>query len=142
MKGHSGPSRLSSFSVTDAHVPLSLSESSGPGQQQPQQEQRSFRSCALSRRFILHVVWLSTIQLWHYLFIGTLNSLLTSLAGTDSVQGMWWASKPSPHWSQVEIQEWVLCLWSNVLQEGFWGPGEQGWGRERWNGRVFSCPLP
>nr|XP_048281736.1 equilibrative nucleobase transporter 1 isoform X2 [Myodes glareolus] len=64
----------------------SKEESSGPGQQQPQQEQRSFRSCALSRRFILHVVWLSTIQLWHYLFIGTLNSLLTSLAGTDSVQ--------------------------------------------------------
>lgn len=65
----------------------SKEESSGRGQQQQQQEeQRSFRSCALSRRFILHVVWLSTIQLWHYLFIGTLNSLLNSLAGSDSVQ--------------------------------------------------------
>ncbi|XP_040601656.1 solute carrier family 43 member 3 isoform X2 [Mesocricetus auratus] len=72
-------------------------ENSGPGQpqetqqepqeqQQQQQEQCSFRSCVLSRRFVLHVVWLSTIQLWHYLFIGTLNSLLTSLAGNDSVQ--------------------------------------------------------
>lgn len=64
-------------------------ENSGPGQEQGQeqgQEHRSFRSCVLSRRFVLHVVWLSTIQLWHYFFIGSLNSLLTSLAGSDNVQ--------------------------------------------------------
>ncbi|XP_034349700.1 equilibrative nucleobase transporter 1 isoform X2 [Arvicanthis niloticus] len=59
-------------------------ENSGPEQQQ-QQEQHSFRHCVLSRRFILHVVWLSIIQLWHYLFIGTVNSLLTKLAGGDEV---------------------------------------------------------
>ncbi|XP_029420790.1 solute carrier family 43 member 3 isoform X3 [Nannospalax galili] len=63
----------------------SKEESQGPGQQE--QEQRSFRSCVLSRCFALHLVWLSVMQLWHYLFIGTLNSLLTNLAGGDSMQG-------------------------------------------------------
>ncbi|XP_028618855.1 solute carrier family 43 member 3 [Grammomys surdaster] len=58
-------------------------ENSGPEQQQQEQEQHSFQRCVLSRRFILHVMWLSVIQLWHYLFIGTVNSLLTKLAGGD-----------------------------------------------------------
>ncbi|XP_055456858.1 equilibrative nucleobase transporter 1 isoform X2 [Psammomys obesus] len=61
-------------------------ENSGPEQQQQPQHTASFRSCVLSRRFFLHVLWLSVIQLWHYLFIGTLNSLLTTLAGGNSVQ--------------------------------------------------------
>nr|XP_012605424.1 solute carrier family 43 member 3 isoform X2 [Microcebus murinus] len=52
----------------------------GPGQQQ---KPRSFWSYVLSRRFAWHLLWLSVIQLYHYLFIGTLNSLLTSLAGGD-----------------------------------------------------------
>ncbi|XP_049747937.1 equilibrative nucleobase transporter 1 isoform X1 [Elephas maximus indicus] len=57
-------------------------ESPGPGQQQ---EPRSFWSYAFSRRFAWHLVWLSVIQLWHYLFIGALNSLLTNLARGDRV---------------------------------------------------------
>lgn len=52
----------------------------GPGQLE---EPRSFKSSVLSRRFAWHLVWLSVIQLWHYLFIGTLNSLLTNLASGD-----------------------------------------------------------
>lgn len=52
----------------------------GPGQLE---EPRSFKSSVLSRRFAWHLVWLSVIQLWHYLFIGTLNSLLTNLANGD-----------------------------------------------------------
>uniref|UniRef100_A0A8C8YY39 Solute carrier family 43 member 3 n=1 Tax=Prolemur simus TaxID=1328070 RepID=A0A8C8YY39_PROSS len=54
----------------------------GPGQQQ---KPRSFWSYVFSQRFAWHLVWLSVIQLYHYLFIGTLNSLLTSLAGRDRV---------------------------------------------------------
>ncbi|XP_054419639.1 equilibrative nucleobase transporter 1 [Pteronotus mesoamericanus] len=54
----------------------------GPAQLE---EPRSFRSYACSRCFAWHLVWLSMIQLWHYLFIGTLNSLLTNLAGGDRV---------------------------------------------------------
>ncbi|CAK6449376.1 unnamed protein product [Pipistrellus nathusii] len=52
----------------------------GPGQLE---EPRSFKSSVLSRRFAWHLVWLSVIQTWHYLFIGTLNSLLTNLASGD-----------------------------------------------------------
>uniref|UniRef100_A0A452R7P8 Solute carrier family 43 member 3 n=1 Tax=Ursus americanus TaxID=9643 RepID=A0A452R7P8_URSAM len=48
-----------------------------------QPEPRSFWRYVLSQRFACHLVWLSVIQLWHYLFIGTLNSLLTNLAGGD-----------------------------------------------------------
>ncbi|XP_070284131.1 equilibrative nucleobase transporter 1 [Myotis yumanensis] len=52
----------------------------GPGQLD---EPRSFKSSVFSLRFAGHLVWLSVIQLWHYLFIGTLNSLLTNLASGD-----------------------------------------------------------
>ncbi|XP_037378136.1 equilibrative nucleobase transporter 1 [Talpa occidentalis] len=55
-------------------------ESPDPEQPQPPPQPRSFWSYAFSRRFAWHLVWLSVIQLWHYLFIGTLNSLLTNLA--------------------------------------------------------------
>ncbi|XP_062433340.1 equilibrative nucleobase transporter 1 isoform X3 [Rhea pennata] len=44
----------------------------------------SFRACVCSRLFAWHVVWLSTMQLRHYLFIGTLNPLLDHLAHNDS----------------------------------------------------------
>ncbi|OWK17968.1 SLC43A3, partial [Cervus elaphus hippelaphus] len=52
-----------------------------PGEQQAP---GSFWSYVFSQRFTWHVVWLSVIQLWHYLFIGTLNSLLNNLASKDS----------------------------------------------------------
>ncbi len=50
-----------------------LQESSGA-------EQVSFRSCILSWRFFWHLVWMSVMQLWHYLFIGTLNPMLNQLS--------------------------------------------------------------
>ncbi|XP_066505750.1 solute carrier family 43 member 3b [Hoplias malabaricus] len=42
-------------------------------------QERSFRSCVFSWFFLLHVLWLSVMQLRHYLFIGTLNPLLHHL---------------------------------------------------------------
>lgn len=69
-----------------ARLSLLTSEISGPGQPQ---EPRSFWSCVFSRRYGWHLVWLSVIQLWHYLFIGTFNSLLTILARGDQALGMW-----------------------------------------------------
>ncbi|NXJ15052.1 S43A3 protein, partial [Odontophorus gujanensis] len=39
-----------------------------------------FWPCVLSWLFVWHVVWLSVMQLRHYLFIGTLNPLLDHLA--------------------------------------------------------------
>ncbi|XP_071664747.1 equilibrative nucleobase transporter 1 isoform X3 [Patagioenas fasciata] len=44
----------------------------------------SFRACVCSALFAWHVVWLSVMQLRHYLFIGTLNPLLQHLARGDT----------------------------------------------------------
>lgn len=46
-----------------------------------------FRPCVLSWLFFWHVVWLSVMQLRHYLFIGTLNPLLDHLARGDASLG-------------------------------------------------------
>ncbi|KAM6159044.1 equilibrative nucleobase transporter 1 isoform 2-T2 [Rhynchocyon petersi] len=73
---------LCSCSHTLMRTPPSPSENPGPEQQE---KLRSFWHYALTRRFIWHLVWLSVIQLWHYLFIGMLNSLLTHLASGDRV---------------------------------------------------------
>ncbi|XP_015267572.1 PREDICTED: solute carrier family 43 member 3 [Gekko japonicus] len=42
-----------------------------------------FWSCVCSKLFFWHLVWLSVMQLRHYLFIGTLNPMLEQLAGQD-----------------------------------------------------------
>ncbi|KAM6971796.1 solute carrier family 43 member 3a [Aplochiton taeniatus] len=44
---------------------------------------KSFLSCLLSWFFLWHLVWLSVMQLRHYLFIGTLNPMLNRLASND-----------------------------------------------------------
>ncbi|XP_068963813.1 equilibrative nucleobase transporter 1 isoform X2 [Petaurus breviceps papuanus] len=62
--------------------------SSSPAVQQgtantDQRDPPSFWSCVLSWRFFWHLVWFSSMQLWHYLFIGTLNPMLNHLAHGD-----------------------------------------------------------
>lgn len=56
----------------------------------------SFRSCVLSWFFLWHVVWLSIMQLRHYLFIGTLNPMLNRLANSDPSLG-----NSSCHWPSL-----------------------------------------
>ncbi|KAG7230357.1 hypothetical protein INR49_024462 [Caranx melampygus] len=52
----------------------------------PVKQEKSFRECFLSRFFMLHLLWLSVMQLRHYLFIGTLNPMLHRLtAGEPSL---------------------------------------------------------
>ncbi|XP_054460867.1 solute carrier family 43 member 3a isoform X2 [Anoplopoma fimbria] len=67
-------------------------ESSGSEDMQPALEdgtdaqdsgKASFRSCVLSWFFLWHLLWLSIMQLRHYLFIGTLNPMLNRLANND-----------------------------------------------------------
>ncbi|XP_023183974.1 solute carrier family 43 member 3-like isoform X1 [Xiphophorus maculatus] len=43
--------------------------------------EKTFRECLLSRFFLWHLLWLSVMQLRHYLFIGTLNPMLQRLTG-------------------------------------------------------------
>ncbi|KAM5248359.1 equilibrative nucleobase transporter 1 [Ctenodactylus gundi] len=91
----------------------SMAESPGPGQPRP--EVGSFRKSALSQRFAWHVVWLSVTQLWHYLFIGTLNPLLTRLAGEDT-------TPVSAYTNAFAIAQFfgVLCApWNGLLMDRF-----------------------
>ncbi|XP_034544451.1 solute carrier family 43 member 3-like [Notolabrus celidotus] len=57
----------------------------GTDSQDSEKKVESFWSCVLSGFFILHLLWLSVMQLRHYLFIGTLNPRLTRLANTNPV---------------------------------------------------------
>lgn len=108
----------------------SPSEALGPGKQP---ETRSFWSYALSQRFACHLLWLSVIQLWHYLFIGTLNSLLTSLAKGDREVGMWLGSggegRPI---CAARRGTWNLEVRGTELSGALWSAGrsEQGCGEE------------
>uniref|UniRef100_A0A8C7V960 Solute carrier family 43 member 3a n=1 Tax=Oncorhynchus mykiss TaxID=8022 RepID=A0A8C7V960_ONCMY len=60
------------FLMPNTHIPYPLPEVA------------SFRSCVQSWFFLWHLVWLSVMQLRHYLFIGTLNPMLNRLADNDS----------------------------------------------------------
>lgn len=52
----------------------------------PVKQEKTFRECLLSRFFAFHLLWLSVMQLRHYLFIGTLNPMLQRLtAGEPSL---------------------------------------------------------
>ncbi|XP_042349069.1 solute carrier family 43 member 3b [Plectropomus leopardus] len=44
-----------------------------------EKQEKSFRECLMSRFFVWHLLWLSVMQLRHYLFIGTLNPMLQRL---------------------------------------------------------------
>ncbi|XP_041029786.1 solute carrier family 43 member 3-like [Carcharodon carcharias] len=44
----------------------------------------SFKSCLLSKLFLTHLLWMSVMQLRHYLYIGTLNPMLELLARGDT----------------------------------------------------------
>ncbi|CAN9515005.1 unnamed protein product [Ophioblennius macclurei] len=50
----------------------------------PVKQVKTFRECLLSRFFMLHLLWLSVMQLRHYLFIGTLNPMLHRLTGGET----------------------------------------------------------
>ncbi|XP_063145157.1 equilibrative nucleobase transporter 1 isoform X2 [Candoia aspera] len=54
----------------------------GSGSKQP--PVKSFWRCVFSMLFFWHLIWLSVMQLRHYLFIGTLNPMLTKLANKDT----------------------------------------------------------
>ncbi|XP_034038069.1 solute carrier family 43 member 3-like isoform X2 [Thalassophryne amazonica] len=57
----------------------SMTEETPPDTEHPHIKDKSFRECILSRFFVLHLIWLSVMQLRHFLFIGTLNPMLQRL---------------------------------------------------------------
>ncbi|XP_069089372.1 equilibrative nucleobase transporter 1-like [Pleurodeles waltl] len=73
----------------------------------------SFRSCACSWLFTWHLLWLSVMQLRHYLFIGTLNPMLAHLSRGDQ-------RKISVYTDAFAIAQLfgVLCApWNGILMD-------------------------
>uniref|UniRef100_A0A665W2Y8 Solute carrier family 43 member 3-like n=1 Tax=Echeneis naucrates TaxID=173247 RepID=A0A665W2Y8_ECHNA len=68
--------------TTDSQNPSGREFTSAPAPEL-KAEVASFRSCVLSWFFLWHLLWLSIMQLRHYLFIGTLNATLNRLADND-----------------------------------------------------------
>lgn len=73
----SGPMRV----AADGNIQSDAVEEQKPmnPESAPANDERSYRDCVLSRFFLFHLVWLSVMQLRHYLFIGTLNPMLQRL---------------------------------------------------------------
>uniref|UniRef100_A0A672IVN5 Solute carrier family 43 member 3b n=2 Tax=Salarias fasciatus TaxID=181472 RepID=A0A672IVN5_SALFA len=74
---------------------------------------KTFRQCVLSRFFVLHLLWLSVMQLRHYLFIGTLNPMLQRLSGGE-------ASLVSQYINAFAITQLcgVLCApWNGLIMD-------------------------
>ncbi|XP_059372437.1 solute carrier family 43 member 3b [Carassius carassius] len=68
--------------TSQAEEEMPFKETSHQGQNTVKME-RSFKSCLRSWFFFWHLLWLSVMQLRHYLFIGTLNPMLNHLAAGD-----------------------------------------------------------
>ncbi|XP_026213828.1 solute carrier family 43 member 3b [Anabas testudineus] len=90
----------------------------------PSKQVKSLRQCLLSRFFVWHLLWLSVMQLRHYLFIGTLYSMLNRLAANDS-------SLVSQYLNAFAITQLcgVLCApWNGLIMDRLKGkprlPGE------------------
>uniref|UniRef100_A0A3Q2QNJ1 Solute carrier family 43 member 3a n=1 Tax=Fundulus heteroclitus TaxID=8078 RepID=A0A3Q2QNJ1_FUNHE len=76
-----------------------------------------FWSHVLSWFFLWHLLWLSIMQLRHYLFIGTLNSRLSRLAKYDAVLGnICWYLNPRETEQDADLRSSYLSLFLTSLQ--------------------------
>nr|XP_033488841.1 solute carrier family 43 member 3-like [Epinephelus lanceolatus] len=58
---------------------LKMTEETPRNNDVPVTQEKSFRECVMSRFFAWHLLWVSVMQLRHYLFIGTFNPMLQRL---------------------------------------------------------------
>ncbi|XP_072554060.1 equilibrative nucleobase transporter 1 isoform X2 [Paramormyrops kingsleyae] len=82
------------------------------------------RSCILSWFFMLHLGWLSIMQLRHYLFIGTLNPMLNRLTGGDPTL----VSKYTNAFAFTQLCGILCAPWNGLIMDRHKGkpraPGE------------------
>ncbi|MCI4379739.1 hypothetical protein PGIGA_G00231730 [Pangasianodon gigas] len=76
----SGKSTIQNYQATET---TPFKEDNSAKTNNPDMPVRSFKSCIFSWFFLWHLLWLSIMQLRHYLFIGTLNPMLNHLAAGD-----------------------------------------------------------
>ncbi|GAA6096418.1 solute carrier family 43 member 3a isoform X3 [Tachysurus ichikawai] len=84
----------------------------------------SFKSCVLSWIFVWHLIWLSVMQLRHYLFIGTLNPMLNRLANQDPAT----VSRYTNAFAFTQLTGFLCAPWNGFLMDRHKGkalkPGE------------------
>ncbi|KAI5104927.1 solute carrier family 43 member 3 isoform X1, partial [Silurus meridionalis] len=68
--------------------------------------ERTFKSCIFSWLFLWHLLWLSIMQLRHYLFIGTLNPMLNHLTAGDHSLG----THKHKHTNAFSLQYMPVCI--------------------------------
>ncbi|CAL1602134.1 unnamed protein product [Knipowitschia caucasica] len=85
---------------------------------------QSFKSCVLSWLFFWHLMWLSIMQLRHYLFIGTLNPTISRLANDDPDL----VSKYTNAFAMTQLCGVLCAPWNGVIMDRHKGtplaPGE------------------
>ncbi|XP_023184433.1 solute carrier family 43 member 3-like [Xiphophorus maculatus] len=79
-----GPLETMSSEVTANSCALTGTEDTPFTKDVPLKQEKTFRECLLSKFFVGHLLWLSVMQLRHFLFIGTLNPMLLRLTDGDS----------------------------------------------------------
>ncbi|XP_043539095.1 solute carrier family 43 member 3-like [Chiloscyllium plagiosum] len=72
---------------------------------------RSFRSCIFSRLFVTHLMWISVLQLRHYLFIGTLNPMLMLMSNGDTTE----VSKYTNAFALTQICGFFCAPWNGIV---------------------------
>ncbi|XP_020375282.1 equilibrative nucleobase transporter 1-like [Rhincodon typus] len=74
---------------------------------------RSFRSCIFSKLFATHLLWISVLQLRHYLFIGTLNPMLTLMSHGDTTE----VSKYTNAFALTQICGIFCAPWNGIVMD-------------------------
>lgn len=78
-----GQKKAFSIEASKGNIQDEATEETALKENTPSSQERSFKSCVLSWFFLWHLMWLSVMQLRHYLFIGTLNPMLTRLTAGE-----------------------------------------------------------
>ncbi|XP_043542822.1 solute carrier family 43 member 3-like [Chiloscyllium plagiosum] len=78
-----------------------------------EEETPSFRSCIFSKVFLTHLLWLSVIQLRHFLYIGTLNPMLNLLTNGDSGQ----VSRLTNAFAITQMSSVFCAPWNGLIMD-------------------------
>ncbi|XP_027001730.1 solute carrier family 43 member 3a isoform X3 [Tachysurus fulvidraco] len=101
-----------------------ISTEGSPQMEEGLSRDSSFKSCVLSSIFVWHLIWLSVMQLRHYLFIGTLNPMLNRLADQDPAT----VSHYTNAFAFTQLSGFLCAPWNGFLMDRHKGkalkPGE------------------
>ncbi|XP_061074780.1 equilibrative nucleobase transporter 1-like [Conger conger] len=82
----------------------------------------SFKQCVLSWFFLWHLVWLSVMILRHYLFIATLNPMLTLLTEGDPAQ----VSHYTNVFAYTQLCGILCAIWNGLIIDRYKGTRQAG----------------